>query len=239
MDYNLIPNHWESNFFGREIHIVQFEPSPKAEKKCTKTALLQAKIPVSNPEQLAFLQQQGFQLVETELQFRLALYPKYVRIESLDLTRPYTVITPAEPIDIDTLQTEFSSAFAHSRFRPPYFSAEENQRFYQKWIENAVKGEFDDGCWIEKTLDGQLQGMLSLKTEGSKAHIGLLAVSSASQRQGVATRLVQHAKQQAKAQGAKHLFVRTQLSNSAAVAFYQAIGAELVESYYWLYRKAE
>lgn len=236
MNYYLKQNHWESLFFGRDIADVQFTEPSYMEIPIAEPVLSQAKVLSSDFEQLALLQRQGFQLVETELRFQLPLYPQYIVLDNLDLQRRHTVITQADTTDLATLQAKFGSAFTHSRFRPPYFSIAENQRFYQTWIENAVKGEFDDSCWLAKTPNGQLQGMISLRFEENNAYIGLLAVTAAFQRQGVAKRLIQHAKQQAKAQGAEQLFIRTQLSNSAAIAFYQSIGAELIDSYYWLYR---
>lgn len=224
--YQAVRNVWESQFFGREIaHLVaSAEDLPHQAWQ-----LIQAKVATTEFEQIVSLQQQGFCLVETEVVFSLSLSPSVLE----GIARSHT-LSFAKPTQLKALLSQFSSAFADSRFRPPYFSREENQRFYTKWIENAVNGVFDHCCMIEE-ISGEPAGIVTLRIENYQACIGLLAVAEKYRRQGVGTRLLQYAQAWAVEQGATFLEIRTQLSNRSAIALYQSAGAELVGSYYWFY----
>lgn len=139
--------------------------------------------------------------------------------------------------DIKQLETLFGQAFPTSRFREPWFSAAENQRLYRTWIARAVRGEFDQLCLVLKTTSGQIQGGISLRLAGEQAKVGLLAVSPAFQRQGVASILLQAAQNWAKRQGANSLLVSTQIGNLPAMNLYLTQGASILATAYWFYRK--
>ncbi|RPE90999.1 dTDP-4-amino-4,6-dideoxy-D-galactose acyltransferase [Frederiksenia canicola] len=202
--------------------------SPASGGRIEGISLLQAKTPTTDLNTIHWLQQHGFQLVETEITFVLefAKFPEKLTACECRI---------AEKTDVAALKKLVGSAFPHTRFRPPYFSQAENQRFYAKWIENAVKGEFDDLCLIAEQ-DGKLQGTISLRFNGKTAKIGLLAVASEFQRQGIAKRLLSAAISHAKHHNAENLHITTQLSNIAAISLYQSIGATISETNYWFYQ---
>lgn len=221
-------NDWESDFFGREIYLLQSDSEIPSALPC---GLLQAKIPSTAGELFAKLQQQGFEWIESEWVFHWDL-----SAESLVQHRQNSIST-AHIGHIAELQQRFGGLFAQSRFHPPYFSLQENQRFYRCWIENAVKGQFDRLCLIAQAPSGEIDGMLSLRIVDKEAKIGLLAVTEASRRQGIASRLILEAKAWAMAQGADRLSVATQASNLSAIALYQHLGAGLYQKAHWLYRE--
>ncbi|HDV7284676.1 TPA: dTDP-4-amino-4,6-dideoxy-D-galactose acyltransferase [Mannheimia haemolytica] len=205
------PDQWLSDFFGREI--------------------VQVKVAADDFTQIARLQKQGFVLVEGELEFELAL---------ATFSENMTACRPADMADLPDLSLLFGSAFPDSRFRPPYFSREENQRFYRTWIENAVKGEFDDIGLVKCNADGQIQGAVTVRLLAEQqAKIGLLAVKSDCRQQGIGTELLNAAIAWAKQQNAKKLMITTQLSNQKAIRFYQAFGASIKAVYYWFYPALE
>lgn len=220
-------NEWDSAFFGREI--VTLSPNLPLTLPLPKCQLLQAKVATDSFPQITALQQCGFQLIETEVLFRLAV-PKTVLPTTLS-----TSMRQAKKAHIASLQAQFSRHFTHSRFRSPYFSDEENQRFYAKWIENAVKGQFDHACFFEE-MNGQISGMVTLRKGNGEGKIGLLAVAEEYQRQGVGKRLLQYAQNWAAQQGLASLSICTQLSNRVAMALYQSANAQYIQSHYWFYR---
>lgn len=230
---------WESAFFGKPIYRVAL--SEEASSAPSHASLFQggessrplytAKIPATALRQQTFLEQQGFELIETEVRFRLALPATKAHLTGETLF--------ATEQDLPELQQLCGTAFVGSRFRPPYFSLAENQRFYRQWIENAVKGTFDRFCLIERAEDGRIKGAVTLRFNGDEAHIGLLAVSPHFQRQGVARRLLAAAQQQAVAAGCKWLWIATQQSNHNAVRLYQSIGAGELDRSHWLYKRSE
>lgn len=231
MQYQLSINQWESDFFQHQIGKLNFSEYNSADI-CSNMAdfeLIQAKVQADELEKIAFLQQQGFQLVEGEIDFRLPLQGKF------DSEQIHAEI--AQLADIPNLKQIFGEAFPHSRFRAPWFSSADNQRFYQTWIEKAVKGEFDHLCLILKQGE-QIQGGISLRLSDKQARVGLLAVAPASQGQGVAGRLLQAAVQWAQAQQAENLWIATQISNLPAINLYQKLGAKTASTSYWFYKTA-
>ncbi|WGE58961.1 dTDP-4-amino-4,6-dideoxy-D-galactose acyltransferase [Actinobacillus equuli] len=206
MQHEIAPNQWLSEFFGREIYEI--------------------KVAAEDVERIRLVQQQGFQFVEGELDFCLSL------VNFLPKMTAYQLATEE---DIVSLQVLFGTAFPMSRFRAPWFSAEENQRFYQTWIRNAVRAEFDDVCLVLKTVSGQIQGGISVRVRDKQARVGLLAVTPSFRRQGIASQLLQAAISWAQQQGAETLAVATQTSNLNAIRLYQKLGASLRQASYWFY----
>lgn len=203
------PNKWLSDFFGREI--------------------VQAKVSVGDFSKIEQLQKQGFVLVEGEIEFELGL------AEFEKFLQKITACEVAQMKDIAPLKQLVSQAFPNSRFRPPYFSIDERQRFYQSWIENAVTGKFDDICLVKRGNLGVIQGAITIRLESKQAKIGLLAVSAQFQRQGIAKELLSAAVLWAVQQNVETLKISTQISNLRAIRLYQHFGANVKEASYWFY----
>lgn len=220
------PNQWESDFFGKPIERVEIvEQEGENALFSPPCALQQIKIASQEADKIAFLQQQGFQLVEGEVDFCLTLE-----------NAAFAPFIRAQEGDIPELQALFVNAFSHSRFRAPYFNAAENQRFYAEWIKKAVLGQFDDLCLIQRAANGELQGAVSLRLNGNSARIGLLAVAEKARGQGIGKCLMQQAMTWAQQQGAEKLFVATQHANLSAIHLYQNLGARICAMSYWFYR---
>lgn len=221
-------NQWMSQFFQKPIADLFFASKEEWVLPRNNFALIQVKIPCTRKEYALVLQQLGFQFVDGEIVLLLDLAKK----------TPYqTACQPATTQDLSELKALFGSAFPHSRFRAPWFSAEENQRFYQTWIENAVTGSFDDLCLIKRTKNHQLQGGVSLRLSVENvAQIGLLAVAPKFQRTGVGQQLLKAAINWAISQQATQLKIVTQLHNLAAIQLYQQAGAKVHAIHYWFYR---
>lgn len=231
-------NNWESDFFGREIAYVTFNESEKITP--IRYDLITSKVAADESEKIQALQQQGFVLVAGEAELQLNLATRYVQIKALDLEALFAQRQVNHQIarysDLPELQQLFGSAFPLSRFSAPYFSIPEREQFYQHWAEQAVKGQFDDLCLIERKA-GKLQGALTLKKQDQFTKIGLFAVAPNLTRQGVGKRLFEQAIAWAEKQETSVISVSTQLSNSTAIAFYQAQGAVLKKLYYWFYKR--
>lgn len=225
----VIVNEWETAFFGRRIGRLLLNNAPNrplADALFADFALVAAKIKASETAQLQDLQCHQFQWVEGELQLALPLPAQSCQ-----------ALAVATPNDLPALHALFGNAFPHSRFRTPYFSVTENQRFYRRWITNAVYGRFDDVCLI-KRLNGHIVGGVSVRLIGDHAEIGLLAVAADQQGKGIGGEILRGAQHWAKQQGAATLAVRTQSANLAAIRLYQKAGAVPQDLHYWLYRNA-
>ncbi len=222
------PLVWESQFFGRNSARLCFEGGQTLdEAQLQHFDVVQAKVPCQRTDLLDMLSLMGFRLVEGEADLSLVI----------TTTERQSGISIARTSQIPALRAAASEAFVGSRFRSPWYQAAESASFYAQWIENAVRGTFDNQCLLAIDEHGAVQGFVSLRElpEG-EARIGLLAVLPAAQGHGIGTRLMRAAADWCNAHRLSHLRVATQLSNLAAMRLYLRSGATLTSTAYWLYR---
>ena len=245
--FQLERNAWESDFFAMEIAKLQFNENIQTALLQDRTALLQnqsavlqnqsavfgdfdlvqCKVTADQIEPIRQLQQLGFQFVEGEADFCLPVVA--IKDEEVELEI-------AESADIAELETLFGEAFLNSRFRQPWFNAEQNRTFYRTWIRKAVLGQFDHLCLLQKDSEGRIQGSVSLRSlDADNARGGLLAVAEHARGKGVAKRLMQSAVSWSARQQHKQLWIATQTGNQAAINLYQKQG-RIERISYWFYR---
>lgn len=225
----LVRQEWESRFFKRDIY--QLFPEFGTQQELTKqlshvTGLIQAKIPSHQREQSDKLQKLGFQFVEHAVTFCWRK-PHQATLKSLE---------QANINDLPYLEEIVKYAFPHSRFRPPYFSWHENQRFYRQWIRNAVHSNFDHLCVVHRDTQGIPNGVISLRfLDINTACVGLLAVHPNYYRQGIATQLLNQVAHYTFSQGIHILQVTTQSTNYHAIQCYSNLGATFQQQESWFY----
>jgi dTDP-4-amino-4,6-dideoxy-D-galactose acyltransferase len=218
----LEPLEWESQFFGISSAVVRFRDNAPALTAAdfAPWQRVQAKISAADADCLDALQQVGFQLVEGEVDLKMAI--------TLSATSDAERATDQ---DIPALRQVAALAFAQSRFRAPWYAADDSGRFYAQWIENAVKGTFDHECLVFRATNGEIQAFVSLRQlNDSEARIGLLA------GRGMGDKLMHAAAHWAAARQLSTLRVATQMGNTAALKRYIASGANVDTTAYWLYR---
>ncbi|KAG0291735.1 hypothetical protein BGZ96_004897, partial [Linnemannia gamsii] len=168
----------------------------------------------------------GFQFIEGEADFSLP-------INALADTQNYRIAS--EP-DILAIRAVAKGLFAASRFRAPWYTEEERDRFYQVWAENAVRGLFDHACLVIEDTSG-IHGFVTVrKLTPDAARIGLLAVRRDLTGRGLGKVLIKAARHWCAARNVKQLSVATQTSNLSAMSLYIASGAQLAGISYWLYK---
>ena len=218
----LQPLDWESQFFARPTAIVRLsEDAPLlAAEDLAAWQRLQAKIPATRADWLDALQQQGFRLVEGEVD---------LAINVTQHACPGAEIATEQ--DIPAPRQLAAQAFAQSRFRAPWYAPDDSGRFYAQWIENAVRGTFDHQCLIYRHPEGDIRAFVSLRQiTATEARIGLLA------GRGAGAQLMQAARYWAASRGLSTLRVATQMGNTAALKRYILSGANVESTAYWLYR---
>lgn len=216
------PLEWENRFFGIHSAIVRFrdDAPPLTAQALAGWSRLQAKIEADNREQLDALQQLGFQLVEGEVDLALPVGAPDGACGDV-----------AAVADIPRLRELAAQAFSQSRFRAPWYAADASGRFYAQWIENAVRGTFDNQCLIFRAADGDIRAFVSLRQlNETDARIGLLA------GRGAGAELMQAARRWARDRQLSTLRVATQMGNTAALKRYILSGANVENTAYWLYR---
>lgn len=219
------PNQWLSTFFQRKIGEIE----KVCDIECHQLSqydLVQSKLSSLAQQEIDYIQSLGFTLVEGEIIFEYDL---------ANFSPNLTACRVATEQDFAQLEP-FSHLFSQTRFRSPWFSSLENRRFYWQWIQNAVKGEFDDLCLLSETVNGEIQGMITVRVKENTAQVGLLAVAEKWQKQGIGYRLLMDAIAWAKSQQETKMVISTQLSNLAAIQLYQRLNGKISGTYYWFYR---
>ncbi|MEA1062656.1 dTDP-4-amino-4,6-dideoxy-D-galactose acyltransferase [Erwinia sp. HR93] len=219
---DLLPLEWESGFFGLRTARVNFSASagPLTEAQLQAFDRIQAKVNAADDSHLDVLQAQGFRLVDGEVNLSLPLTQNYVDAG----------LTAATELDIPPLRSMADAVFQYSRFRAPWYTPGASARFYSRWVENAVKGTFDDICLVLRE-GGALRGFVTLRqVNDNDARIGLLA------GRGVGDALMQAACHWSAERGLTRLWVATQPGNRAALNCYLRSGAGIENVAYWLYR---
>lgn len=223
------PLAWESDFFRCATARLTLDGDvPLAEALQQPYTLWQVKVSAQDSAAIDALSQHGFQLVEGEADLAI----------NIKRTERQTGVRIAREAQIPQLRAAAAQAFSQSRFRAPWFDAEDSGRFYAQWIENAVRGTFDHQCLIACDEQGALQGFVSMREVAGDARIGLLAVLPAAQGNGVGQRLLLAAADWGRVRQLERLRVATQLSNLTAMRLYLRSGARLESTAYWFYRKA-
>lgn len=214
---------WESAFFGLRSAIVRLHPgAPElTAADFAPWQRVQVKLPASQTQQLDALQQLGFRLVEGEI--------------DLALNVPLQGIDPAAEVatlaDIPALRQMAAEIFTQSRFRTPWYAPQASGQFYARWIENAVKGEFDHQCLLFRRENGEISGFVSMRQLNAQdARIGLLA------GRGMGEKLMLTACQWARQRQLTVVRVATQLGNTPALKRYIQSGANVESTALWLYR---
>ncbi|MDW3780246.1 dTDP-4-amino-4,6-dideoxy-D-galactose acyltransferase [Kluyvera cryocrescens] len=219
---NIEPLTWENQFFNVNSAIARLtDDAPQlTTERLAGWSRVQVKIAAHQMAELDALQQLGFQLVEGEV----------------DLALPVTPVASSQALvaqesDIPALRYLAAQAFALSRFRAPWYAPDASGRFYAQWIENAVKGTFDNQCLIFRDDSQAIRAFVSLRESNAHdARIGLLA------GRGAGAELMQAAVCWAHTRGLSTLRVATQAGNTAALQRYIHSGANVVSTAYWLYR---
>ncbi|KYP96716.1 hypothetical protein BG74_07010, partial [Sodalis-like endosymbiont of Proechinophthirus fluctus] len=157
---------WESNFFGRRLGCVAFDDAaPRLTSSALAGfALVQAKVAAQATAQMDALSAIGFRPVEGEMDccHILSACAGCAPIAGAAVLPPAEMRLAMEA-DIPALRALAAQTLVQSRFRAPWFSDEERQRFYAQWVENAVRGSFDHLCLVAQEPDGGIVGLVTLR----------------------------------------------------------------------------
>lgn len=229
------PLAWESEFFQVDsAKLIIHESAPAVTAVALDAfSLVQAKIPAQRLDLTDALVNFDFQMAEGEIDLLLTVG---MQNASVNHALPAGIRLAGQG-DIVALRTAAAKAFSASRFRAPWYQAQDSGRFYALWIEKAVLGTFDHQCLLAMGSQGQPQGFVSLRDLGNQeARIGLLAAFPGASAKGIGVRLMAAAIAWCGQNQLTRLRVATQIGNIAALRLYQRHGAIIESTAYWLYR---
>lgn len=228
LEADVIPLAWASELFRRRCARLSFAAGAEilSADALSFFDIVEAKVAAPDTALVDGLSEFGFRLVETEIDFEWAVAAD---------TEPSGHVVAVES-DIPALREVAGRSFVVSRFRPPWYSAEERRRLYRAWVENAVRGIHDDTCLLVREKEELLGFVTIRRMTADSARVGLLTAVPGRTRCGVGRRLTQVARRWSADHGITRLNVATQAANLGAVRFYQAQGATVATISYWMYR---
>lgn len=115
----------------------------------------------------------------------------------------------------------------YSRFKTDKNFAENDfYRMYKIWILKSLTKEMADNVFVVKE-DDVVKGMITLKIDGTKGHIGLFAISPDMQGKGYGKALVHACENELLNKNRNELEVPTQIKNRQACKFYEKYGFQI------------
>ena len=222
---------WDSHFFDKQIFAIDLSNTDIPTVNWPCNSLITAKISSNNYKTLDQVNKYGLSFVEGEIVFQKKLLESD---DLLPLVNSDNYLATEE--NIDELKSIVKNLYRSSRFREPWFSSTERDRFYQTWIENAVLSKFDDCCLVLKS-EGAISGFVSIRIKGCEAVIGLIGVAGEFQGQGVGSKLLTLVEAYCAANKVKNIKVATQTSNTPAANLYSKNGFCIADISYWFYKQ--
>ncbi|GAA2688059.1 MULTISPECIES: dTDP-4-amino-4,6-dideoxy-D-galactose acyltransferase [Actinosynnema] len=217
---------WASEAFARRCGRVDLDPTapPLTPARLTGYDIVEAAVPATRPELADGLADLGFRLADG----------------AVDLLWPHPVDGERAPCraarlpDVPALRDLAANTLRRSRFRPPWYTAEERRTLYRSWVENAVRGTFDHVCLLP--ADGTPAFVTVRALDDGSARVGLLTVADAATGRGVGGALVDAARHWCADRGLDPLRVTTQTGNLPAIRLYTSRGARVAGIRHWMYR---
>lgn len=222
---------WDSHFFNKTILSLELTSDDIENKNWPSNSLVTTKVSSNNYHDLDKMIKYGFSFVEGEVVFQKSLL-----VSNDAVLLPSFNCYLALESDIDELKSIVDDLYLNSRFREPWFSPNERDRFYQTWIENAVLSKFDDCCLVLKG-EGAISGFVTIRIMDGDAVIGLIGVASRFQGQGVGSKLLTLVEAYCSANKVSNVKVATQTSNTPAANLYSKNGFYIADISYWFYKQ--
>ncbi len=227
----LLELEWNSSFFNTAYYELSKPNFEEVDFSAVEKGFVQALVDpgdINANEFIAFLKNNNFQEVEKKLDYSKNLKAKGSKI-SLEVS-PEILKNLEEVKSIDT-----SNFYKESRFYADGgFEEELIDRFYRTWLENAVKGEYDDYLLVKRER-GEIQAFCSIKEFNDFARIGLFGVTKGNHGKGIGKKFLNSVEQYLREKGISELKVATQGKNIAAQKLYEKAGFKLSDEKIWFH----
>lgn len=226
-------NDFESDLFGLEILRISLPESGDESAKfpdIPSIPIIEAKVNVEDLKTLSILTRRGFFIADVSIDFEVTVSGHDNRGNS-----DRYVVSSAEEEDLDPICACLESARFPSRFYRAPFGPAYGDKFYRKWIENAIAGRFDEVCFVIRHSESVTGFITARRVSHLASRIGIFAVAEHAQGTGIAQALWSSVISWSKTAGSEKLYVATQLNNSKAVRFYQKRYALIKSAGFHLY----
>jgi len=223
--YHFSLREWDSQFFHQKIGDVQWDTENPQQSPSQAYDLITTRVGTLEHTKIEALQAHGFIYCEGDVQLT-----KEINISDTNVS--YQTATQAQ---LPELLTMLDDMYQISRFKKPWFTTQDRDRFYKEWLTKAVYGTYDDCCLLIIEAN-EICGFVTLKEHPSYAQIGLIGVSSKHQGRGIGKKLLSIAEHYLGQRNCTTLSVATQMSNIHALNLYTRFGFRLTETNLWFYK---
>jgi dTDP-4-amino-4,6-dideoxy-D-galactose acyltransferase len=230
---------WDTDFFQRRIaRIVPHRITEKSAKEilewCEKHKIdcLYFLAEIDDSETTGIAEANGFHFADVRVTMQKVLEGLQAEKESSEGIQ----IRLSSEDDIPALQKIAGASHRDSRFYfDPNFPRSVCDRLYQTWIQKSCLG-YADAVFVALMQDLPVGYISCHLVDPQTAHIGLIAVDSEAQGQGVGKRLISETSRWCTQQGRTQLTVVTQGRNSAAQRLYQRCGFLTLRMQAWYHK---
>ena len=224
----IITDDWLSKIINKPAYALQEFNTNLTQKDLPEGQIfIWSKISVEDIEKLVCLQNLGFYVVDTNIQFSLS--------KELFLKNNFN-IRFAKPSDEMEIKLIAKNAFKHSRFyRDPYISNQVACKIKEEWVGNFFLG--NRGKWmIVIEEDSHIKGFLQLVYKHKDIIvIDLIAIDEKNRGKGLAKNMISFAYTNClKKRGT--IEAGTQIANTSSIKFYSKIGFNMNSASYVLHK---
>jgi dTDP-4-amino-4,6-dideoxy-D-galactose acyltransferase len=150
--------------------------------------------------------------------------------------RDDVTLRPVRAADRDALLAIARVNHVDTRFyADPRFPTAQADALYARWVERSCFDSYSGNAFVAD-IAGTAVGYLTASVKGTNGIIDLLGVSAAERGRGLGRRLIAHALEWFRAQGATTASVVTQGRNIAAQRLYQQAGFRTSQVHLWYHR---
>ena len=214
------------NESSSELAELGAEFSALVQKHSQEGIFAYTKIPTKKTYHIAPLQEMGFILVDTNVQFKRELG------NTLNEGIEYSAfkVRWAKDADRAVLNEIAEKSFAFSRFHlDPTISNQTANNIKRSWVNNFFKGERGDRMVVGE-IDGKPAGFIQILEREDHFIIDLIAVDNRYQKRGVAGRMMEFSFKHYK--DLAYCLVGTQISNIPSINLYLKYGFKFHNSKY-------
>lgn len=218
----LRPDDWLAGLLGKAVwHLTpSADPRRPIVVPAVAPCFVDARLPVSRTEVARRLEDAGFRLVDTGMNFErptwAAAHSRFSRM--------------AEPTDRSAIEAIAVRNFSFSRFHlDPLVSNDAANEIKRQWAGNYFDGKRGDGMIVAE-VEGRTVGFLQYLVAGDVLTIDLVAVDDRYRGRGLARDMIAYA--DSLVPGVAFLRVGTQLANAASLRSYMGDNFRLISSSY-------
>ena len=234
---NFVYDQWLAQLLQRDVYQLMVDDdfikkcrqpsSPeyrRLEELKAATVFMYAKVPVSTPVAVSFLEEHGFKLIDTNVTLEKPIVPT-------DKVTNRITMRFAVPADQEQIVEVARKSFTYSRFHlDSAFPPDIAEKTRAEWIKSYFMGNRGDTMVVALAGEVIIGFLLLIYGKEGWLTIDLIAVAETHRKIGIARDMIRYA--ESKCQGFSRIRVGTQLANLPSLRLYEGMGFKIAKSQY-------